>query len=65
MTFDTEFTNNIVCPHCGDENGDSWELAMKDGEHEIQDCGSCNEQFEVYCDISISYSTEKLKPKGE
>jgi hypothetical protein len=58
--FDTDFTNNMVCPHCGYEDGDCWEYGMKDGEELQTECHSCGKKFSVTCYISINYSTEKV-----
>lgn len=59
--IDHECTHDIVCPHCGHIDRDSWEWndgAEGDGEH---DCGECSVTFYVSRHVSVSYSTSKLK----
>lgn len=51
---DTDYTDEIVCPHCGYECSDSWE--MEEGRHE---CGDCCRPFMVTRNVSVHYSTEK------
>lgn len=64
MKFDTEFAYNIICPHCFYEDRDSWECGMGDGDHDIKYCGKCDKQFEVYCEISRTFSTKKIKKES-
>lgn len=58
---DTEYTNNIVCPYCGEEHEQDGESGAfyNDGEHEF-DCGNCHHSFKVETMISFSYTTTKL-----
>lgn len=56
--IDHEFTDEIVCPHCGHEHGDSWEWRGDDGE---ADCDDCGKPFEWSRNVSVCYST-KAKP---
>lgn len=60
MKIEHEYTDNIVCPHCGYENESSWELNMSDGDKEEMVCGSCDKVMTVYCEITVKYSTEKV-----
>jgi hypothetical protein len=55
---DHEYTEEIVCPYCGEEQTDSWELSANSGE---LDCGNCENKFTYERDIQITYSTQKLK----
>lgn len=59
--IDHEYTNEITCPYCGEEFGDSWEV--RDGEEELglQECSYCEKEFYAYRQIEITYSTEKAK----
>lgn len=52
--IDTTGTDEIVCPHCGHEHGDSWEQSRDDGEF---DCCECGRLFRYSRDISVTYST--------
>ncbi len=51
---DTSCTDNVVCPHCGREDGDSWELS--EGK---QECGDCGREFEMTRCVDVTYSTVK------
>lgn len=57
MEINHKYTSSIVCPYCGFEDGDSWELDS-DGEDDYQ-CGSCEKEFSYERDISITYTTTK------
>lgn len=62
--IDTECTANIICPHCGYEDHDSWEVSIgsgnwDEGEGET-DCPSCGATFFVERRVSIDYTTRKL-----
>ena len=56
--FDTEYTKDIVCPHCGAEDGDSWESNDCDGN--TQQCGSCDNDFVLAVHHEVTYSTSKV-----
>ena len=51
---DTDYTDEVTCPHCGYKCSDSWEMSV--GVHE---CGDCGREFEMERDVSVSYSTTK------
>ena len=51
-----EYTDEIVCPYCGHEHGDSWELESDDGE---TNCSSCDKPFNYTRRHSVDYSTSK------
>jgi hypothetical protein len=57
--LETEYTSDIICPHCGEEYGDSWEYNDDDGE--TLNCISCGEPFHLSVDFNVSYTTKKLK----
>ena len=52
--FDHEYTDEIVCPHCGFEYSDSWESS--DGEKECYECG---EKFHMVRNVEVTYVTYK------
>lgn len=52
--IDHEYTRNIVCPKCGYEDTDSWEIEGNDGEIEC-DCG-CTYSYER--EVEVTYSTK-------
>lgn len=51
---ETDYTDEVICPHCGYEYSDSWE--MNEGRHE---CSDCERPFEVTRNVVVTYSTEK------
>ncbi len=65
QSFDTEFTDNPICPHCGDEDRDAWELDLGpglEGTGEVE-CVACGKEFSVSRMATITYTTRKLKAK--
>ena len=55
-----EYTDEIVCPYCGNEFSDSWELGDGEDIGELE-CDECNKKFTAYRNLSKpTYSTEKL-----
>lgn len=50
---DTDYTDEIVCPHCGHQHSDSSERG--EGPCECDDCGSA---FEVTKYVDVTYSTK-------
>lgn len=52
--FNTTHTDEIVCPWCGHEHQDSWEMA--DGVHW---CGACSKEFRVNINVIVTYTTTK------
>jgi hypothetical protein len=59
--FDHEYTNNIVCPYCGYEDIDSWEVESGQEDLGLIECGNCEKEFYATRIISVEYSTEKAK----
>ena len=53
---DTQYTSEIICPYCGYEFSDSWELAADDGE---LDCLDCENEFFYERIVTIDYCTSK------
>lgn len=59
--IDHEFTREIVCPHCGYESPDSWEVGDgEDGDLGRQECGDCGKPFYAARHIRITYLTEPI-----
>lgn len=52
-------TDEIVCPHCGNEFSDSWEYGDREDIGDVE-CGECEKTFYVRRVIDISYTSEKL-----
>ncbi len=61
--MDTDHTVNMICPYCGHEDRDSWEV--NPGELEYDDyeveCDHCGKAFIVSKRCSITYTTKKMK----
>jgi hypothetical protein len=47
------YTDEITCPHCGYEHGDSWE-SSDDG---VTECDECGERFFFARDVEVTYSS--------
>ncbi len=58
--IDHEYTDDIVCPHCGHTYQDSFEFS-ESGEEK---CDECKKPFSFERNISCSYSTEKITEKS-
>ena len=61
--YDHEYTRNIVCPHCGYEDMDSWEVMSGEEDLGIIECGRCEKSFLASRIITIEYCTEKIENK--
>ncbi len=57
-----EYTDEIVCPYCGNEYSDSWEYEEEGSKIE---CDSCNRKFNYTRNTSVSYTTSKLDCKEQ
>ncbi|MBU3720542.1 MAG: hypothetical protein FGM22_07250 [Burkholderiaceae bacterium] len=58
--FDCWYTDEPVCPHCGEEVRDSWELFIPHQPNDTVDgheCEHCGKQFDIMRAISFSYTT--------
>ena len=58
--IETRWTDNPVCPHCGDEQDDWWDgLTEKknDGDSWQTECGNCEKEFTVTMNASYSFCT--------
>lgn len=49
-----------VCPYCGEEASDSWELGSGREEDGEMECGHCNRLFHWSREISVTYSTTPI-----
>lgn len=59
--IDYEYTNNIICPFCGHEDKDSWEVELDNEETLLFECGDCEKEFYATKSVTIDYSTEKAR----
>ncbi|MFH1633913.1 MAG: hypothetical protein ABIG63_07855 [Chloroflexota bacterium] len=59
--IDTEYRDYAICPYCGYEERDSWEIDLgpgPEGDGEA-DCGRCGETYLVSRQCTITYTTVK------
>lgn len=59
--FDTIATEQIICPHCGYSFGADLQMCDLNGVPMEYDCERCEKGFELTADITVLYSTRKLK----
>jgi ribosomal protein L37E len=65
MRYETELTDLIVCPHCGYQDKDSWEVDFGpglDGDTHVV-CDRCEEVFFVSRIVDVKYTSQKIKGK--
>lgn len=60
MEINTTLTDEIVCPHCGHEFSDSWDV---DGDQVVK-CAECGEEFEAARFIHVSYTSQRVESKA-
>lgn len=54
-----EYEDNIVCPYCGHEDRDSYELS---DDNDTIECGRCGATIEYTREVIASYSIKGIKP---
>lgn len=59
--IDYKLTDEIVCPYCGYEFSDSWEIDGDNQDIGLMECDECYKQFYATRNIEVSYSTRKAK----
>ncbi len=57
---DTDYTDEMKCPYCGQEQADPWEYSSDDS---LATCGFCDLEFGYSRNVSVSYSTQKIEVK--
>lgn len=55
--IDHSFTEEIVCPYCGYEHSDSFEM-QDSGKMK---CSECKKEFTYEREVEVTYSTEKIE----
>lgn len=53
-------TDEITCPWCGHEQGDSWEAADSDDKCE---CGECGKIYSYERNYEVTYSSSRVEEK--
>jgi DNA-directed RNA polymerase subunit RPC12/RpoP len=56
--IDSTCTDELVCPYCGHQESDSWEVYPDDG---VYKCGECEKEYTYSRYVSVTYTTKKLK----
>ncbi len=56
MEVEHEYTEEVVCPWCGHEHGDSWEWTSNSDDMK---CDECGKEFGYEKDITVKYCTSK------
>lgn len=62
--IDHEDTREAVCPHCGHQMRDTWELHLGDEDSAEVECGDCEKPYRVIAFVRRTYDTVKIEPKG-
>lgn len=44
-----------LCPWCGEDQTDLWDLNLRDGDITETECGSCLKKIKISCCIDVSY----------
>ena len=55
--FEHKHTRTPVCPHCGHQVSDHWELFREGQEDVTTECGECEREFICTQHVHVSYST--------
>ena len=57
-------TDEVVCPHCGYVDGDSWEW-FRDGPEEREiECPQCGKVFLAEAEYEVSYTSREIPQEG-
>ena len=62
--IDHEYTDEVVCPHCGDKKYSSYEYFGDHDEDTTLTCDECGGEFIATRHISVDYSTMKKGAAG-
>ena len=54
-----DYTNNLTCPYCGNEDIDSWELSDNEDEHK---CGRCRAIISYQRVVTVVYNSSPKTP---
>lgn len=52
--IDHTYTEEVVCPYCGYQHFDSWEMTTGD-----MDCESCDKEFHMERNVKTTYCTSQ------
>lgn len=57
--IDHRYTDEIVCPYCGYEHGDSWESVATE-DPTIRECWECEKEFKFWHYVERTFLTKKM-----
>ena len=57
-------TSSPICPHCGKQMNNTWELDIADEEAAEVECGECVMSYRVLCRVYVKYSTAILEDES-
>lgn len=56
--YDLEYNRQPICPHCGKDKANAWELELDgDGDTVTTECGTCEEEYHITMHVTVEYST--------
>lgn len=61
--FDTTYTDNLTCPHCGHEHDHDFE-----GEYDEEfdkSCDNCEEYFDFTVELALRYNSKKKSTENK
>lgn len=50
--IDCKYTNEVICPFCGYEHSESWDISEG-----VQECDKCAKKFYMTKDMTVEYSS--------
>lgn len=59
--FLTIAVDKVICPHCGSTFENDLEMCDLNGAPMEYDCEHCDQPFELTAEVTVVYSTRKLK----
>lgn len=59
--YDTEWTDEPVCPYCAGTYGDAWELDLWDDDEREVFCHECSKPYSLRAHVSVTYTTQPSK----
>lgn len=57
MSYDTDGTDEIICPHCWYTEGASWECA----DSGTIECTGCGKKYRYDRDATVTYTSTKIE----
>jgi DNA-directed RNA polymerase subunit RPC12/RpoP len=69
--IDTDCTPEVVCPYCGAEGEDSWDLGIVSAKGSTQEdsgeteCAECDKTFSWSREVRVDYTTRKIEESKE